>query len=203
MGLFLNSLLCFIIYLVFLWYYGVCISFLSLLFLLLLSHSVVPNSLQPDGQLYTRISCPSSSPGDCSNSCPLRQWCHTTISSSVNPSPPALNLSLHQGLFQWVSFLHEVAKVLELQLQYQSFHIYSGLTSLGLTSLISLLPKGLARIFSSTSLKTSILWRSAFFMVQLLYPYMTTGKIIALTIKEGPFQQNGVSVFLIYYLDLS
>ena len=38
-----------------------------------------------------------------------------------SPSPPALNLSQHQGLFQWVSFLHQVAKVLELQLQHQSF----------------------------------------------------------------------------------
>ena len=37
------------------------------------------------------------------------------------PSPPALNLSQHQGLFQWVSSLHQMAKVLELQLQHQSF----------------------------------------------------------------------------------
>ena len=39
----------------------------------------------------------------------------------LSPSPPALNLSQHQGLFQWVSSLHQVAKVLEFQLQYQSF----------------------------------------------------------------------------------
>ena len=39
----------------------------------------------------------------------------------LSPSPPALNLSQHQGLFQWVSSSHEVAKVLEFQLQYQSF----------------------------------------------------------------------------------
>ena len=38
------------------------------------------------------------------------------------PPPPALNLSQHQGLFKWVSSLHQVAKVLEFQLQYQSFH---------------------------------------------------------------------------------
>ena len=48
-----------------------------------------------------------------------------TIQSShllTSPSPPAFNLSLHQGLFYWISSLHQVAKVLELQLQHQSFH---------------------------------------------------------------------------------
>ena len=48
-------------------------------------------------------------------------WCHPTISSSVVPSPPAFNLSQHQGLFKWVSFSHQVAKVLDFQLQHQSF----------------------------------------------------------------------------------
>ena len=46
---------------------------------------------------------------------------HPTISSSVIPFSSCLNLSLHQGLFQWVSSLHQVAKLLELQLQHQSF----------------------------------------------------------------------------------
>ena len=50
--------------------------------------------------------------------CPLSRWCHPTISS---PSPPTFNLSQHQGLFKWVSSLHQVAKVLEFQLQHQSF----------------------------------------------------------------------------------
>ena len=55
------------------------------------------------------------------NSCPLSRRCHPAISSSVAPSPPALNLSQHQGLFQRVDSSHQVAKVLELQLQHQSF----------------------------------------------------------------------------------
>ena len=55
------------------------------------------------------------------NSCPSSQWCHPTISSSVVPSPPAFNLSQHLGLFQWVRSSHQVAKVLEFQLQHQSF----------------------------------------------------------------------------------
>ena len=56
----------------------------------------------------------------CSNSWPLSQWCHPTISSSVTRSP-ALNLSQHQGLLHWISSSHQVAKVLEFQLHYQSF----------------------------------------------------------------------------------
>ena len=68
-----------------------------------------------------QASLPSPSPGTCSNSCPSGWWYHPTISSSVSPSPPALNLSQHQGLFQWVSSTHQVAKVLEFKLQHQSF----------------------------------------------------------------------------------
>ena len=57
--------------------------------------------------------------------CPLSRWCHPTISSSVVP----FSLSQHQGLFQWVSSSHQMAKVSELQLQHQSFSEYSGLIS--------------------------------------------------------------------------
>ena len=55
------------------------------------------------------------------NSCPLSQWCHPTISTSVAPLPLALNLSQHQGLLQWVGSLTQVSKILELHLQHQSF----------------------------------------------------------------------------------
>ena len=60
-----------------------------------------------------RLPCPSLFPGVCLNSCPLSWWCYLTISSFAAPSPLALNLSQHQGLFQWFLFLHQVAKVLE------------------------------------------------------------------------------------------
>ena len=49
------------------------------------SHSVVSDPLWPHGLQHARLSCPSLSPGACSNSCPLSQWCHPTISSSVVP----------------------------------------------------------------------------------------------------------------------
>ena len=67
---------------------------------LYLIHGHWSNSLEPNGLLLARLPCPSPSPRVCSNSCPLSQWCHPTISSSVRPpSPPALNLSHHQNLF--------------------------------------------------------------------------------------------------------
>ena len=81
------------------------------------SHSVVSDSLQPHGLQHTRPPCPSPTPGACSNSCPSSWWCHPNISSSVIP----FNLSQHQGLFKWVSSLHQVVKGLEFQLQHQSF----------------------------------------------------------------------------------
>ena len=68
-----------------------------------------------------RLPCPSPCPRVCSNSCPLSWWCHSTISSSVFPFSSCLQSSQHPGLFQWAGSLHQVARVLELQLQHQSF----------------------------------------------------------------------------------
>ena len=75
------------------------------------SRWVMSNSLQPHEPQHARPPCPSPTPRVCPNPCPLSQWCHPTI-----PSPPALNLSQHQGLFKWVSSWYQVAKVLEFQL---------------------------------------------------------------------------------------
>ena len=89
--------------------------------LLLFSHSFVSNSLRHHGLQHTSLPCPSPSPGACSNSCPLSQWFHPTICPLSFLSSPTFNLSQHQGLFQWVNSSHQVAKVLEFQLQHQSF----------------------------------------------------------------------------------
>ena len=64
---------------------------------------------------------PSPTPGTCSNSCPLSWWCHLTTSSSFAPFSSCPQSFQHQGLFQWVNSSHQVAKVLDLQLQHQSF----------------------------------------------------------------------------------
>ena len=69
-----------------------------------------------------------------------------------SPFPPAFNLSQHQGLFQWVSSLHQVAKVSEFQLQHQSFPMnIQDWFPLGWTGWISLQSKGLSRVFSNTT----------------------------------------------------
>ena len=94
-----------------------------------------------------------------------------------SPSPLAFNLSQHQGLFQWVNSSHEVAKVLEFQLQHQSFQWVFRTDWLALLAVQGTL-KSLLQHHSS---KASILQCSTLFMVQLSHPYMTTGKTIALT----------------------
>ena len=101
-----------------------------------------------------------------------------------SPSPPALNLSQHQGLFQCVSSSHQVAKVLELQLQHQSFQWIFRTISFRMDWLDLLAVQGtLKSLLQHRSSKASILWCSAFFIVQLSHPYKTTGKAIALTIQ--------------------
>ena len=106
------------------------------------SVTVTSNSLWPHGLQHTRLPCPSPSPGVCSNSRPLSWWCHPITSFSVAPFLPTLNLSQHQGLFQWVVSLHQMAKVLEFQLQHQSFQWIFKDDPLGWTGWISLQSKG-------------------------------------------------------------
>ena len=80
--------------------------------------------------------------------------------------------------------MYQVAKVLELQLQHQSSNEYSGLISFRIDWFDLLVVQGtLKSLLQHHSSKASILWHSAFFMVQLSHPYMTTGKIIAVTIQ--------------------
>ena len=93
-----------------------CYSYHSVQF----SHSVMSDSLQPRKSQHTRPPCPSPTPRVHSNVHRVGD----AIQSShplLSPFPPALNLSQHQGLFRWVSSSHQVAKVLEFQLQHQSF----------------------------------------------------------------------------------
>ena len=85
------------------------------------SRSVVAHSLQPHRLQHARPPCLSPLPEFTQTHV---HWVGDAIEPShllSSPSPPAFNLSQHQGLFQWVNSLHEMAKVLKLQLQYQSF----------------------------------------------------------------------------------
>ena len=98
-----------------------------------------------------------------------------------SPSPPAFNLSQHQGLFKWVSFSHQVAKYWSFSLSISPSNEYSGLISFRMDWLDLLAVQGtLKSLLKHHSSKASILWCSAFFMVQFLHLYMTIGKTVAL-----------------------
>ena len=113
------------------------------------------------------------------------RWVSDAIQPShplSSPSPPAFNLSQSQGLFQWVSSSHQVAKVLSFSFSISPFNEYSGLISFSMDWLDLLAIQGtLKSLLQHHSSKASILQHSAFFMTQLSHPYMTTGKMIALT----------------------
>ena len=118
----------------------------------------------------------------CSNSHPSSQWCHPTISSSVIPFSSCLQSFPASGSFLRVKSSLQVAKVLEHQLQHRPSSEYSGLISFSTHSFNLLAVQGtLKSLLQHHSSKASALWHSAFFIVQLSHPYMTTGKTTALT----------------------
>ena len=99
-----------------------------------------------------------------------------------SPSVPTFNLSQHQGLFKWVNSSHQVASVLEFQLQHQSFQWTVRTIFFRIDWLDLLAGQGtLKSLLQYHSSKVLILWCSAFIIVQLSHPYMTAGKTIALT----------------------
>ena len=99
-----------------------------------------------------------------------------------SPSPIAFNLSQHQGLFQWVSSSHQGAKYWSFSFNISPSNEYSGPISFRMDWLDLLPVKGtLKSVLQHYSSKASILQHSAFFMVQLTHPYMTTGNTIGLT----------------------
>ena len=146
-----------------------------------LSHSVVSDSLWPHESQHSRLPCPSPTQETCTNSCPSSQWCRPTISSSVDPFSSCLWSFPASGSFQGVSSSHQVAKVLELQLHISPSSEYSGLISFRIDWFdIFAVQETLKSLLQHYGSKASILWCSAFFIVQLSYPYMTTEKAIAL-----------------------
>ena len=141
------------------------------------------DSLRPHGLQHTRLPCPSPTPGAA-----LTQvhWVSDAIQPShplSSPSPPAFYLSQHQGLFQWVSSLHQVAKILKFSFSISPSNEYSGLISFRIDWFGLLAVHGtLKSLLQHHNLKASILQCSPFLMVQLSHPYMTNGKTTALTI---------------------
>ena len=139
------------------------------------------NSLWPHGLQHTRPPCPSPTPRVYSNSCPLSQWCHPTISSSVIPFSFCLQSFPASGSFKMSQFFTSggqstgvLASASVLPMNIQDWF------PLGWTGCIYLLCKGLSRVFSNTTVQKHHFQRSAFLSVQLSQPYMTTGKTIVL-----------------------
>ena len=140
------------------------------------------DSLWPHGLQLARPPCPSPTPRAYSNPCPLSQWCFQPSPPLSSPSLSTFSFSQHQGLFRGIGSSHQVAKVLEFQLQHQSFQWIFRTISFRMDWLDLLVVQGtLKSLLQHYSSKASILWCSAFFVVQLSHPDITTGKTMALT----------------------
>ena len=143
-----------------------------------MSDSLWPHELQ-----HTRPPCPSPTPGVHPNSCPSSQWCHPATSSSVVPFsscpqsfPASGSFPVSQLFASGGQNIGVSASASVLPMNTQDW------CPLGWTGWISLQVQGtLKSLLQHHSSKASILWHSAFFIVQLSHPYMTTGKTIALT----------------------
>ena len=140
--------------------------------------SVMSNSLWPHGLQHPRPLCPSPTPRIYSTHV---HWVRDAIQPSnplSSPSLPTFSLSQHQGIFKWVNSSHMVARVLEFQLQHQSFQ---GIFRTDFLSDFLAAQGTLKSLLQHQSSKASIRQRWACFIVQLSHPYMSTGRNTALT----------------------
>ena len=119
---------------------------------MLFSCSVVSDSLWQHGLQHTRLPCPSLSHGVCSNSCPLSQWCHPTMSCSVIPFSSCLQCFPAERSFPMSQLFTLGGQRIRASASVLPMNIQSWF-SLGLTGLISLLSKGLSRVFSNTTVQ--------------------------------------------------
>ena len=138
------------------------------------SLAVMSDSLWPHRLQHDRFSSPS--PGACSNSRPSSQWCHPTVSSSLVPLSSCLQSFPTSGPFP-MSQLFELGGHIFGASASASVPEYLGLISFRIDWLDLLAVQGtLKSLLQHHNSNTPILWCSAFFMVQLSHPYMTTEK---------------------------
>ena len=147
------------------------------------SHSVVSDSLRPHEPQHPRT--PSSTPGVRPNPCPLSRWCHPTISYSDVPFSSCLQSFPASGSFPMSQLFPSGGQSIGVSASTSVLPVNTqDWSPLGWTGWISLQSKGLSRVFSNTTVQKHQFFSaqlSSFFTAQLLYPYMTTGKTIALT----------------------
>ena len=146
------------------------------------SHTVMSDSLWAHGLQRDRPPCPSPTSGAYSNSCPSSQWCHSINSSSVTPSPQS-SFFLSIRVFCKKSVLHiRWPKYWSFSFSISPSNEYSGLISFRIDWLDLLaVQETLKSLLQHHSSKSSIIWCSAFFIVQLSHLHMTPGETIALT----------------------
>ena len=125
------------------------------------SHSVVSNSLRPHGLQHTRLPCLSPTPGAYSKSCPLSQWCHPTILSSVIPFSCCLQSFPGSGSFPMSQFFPSGGQSIGVSDSTSVFPMsIQNWFPLGWTVWISLLSKGLSRVFPNTTVQKHQLFRA-------------------------------------------
>ena len=166
-------------------------------------------TLKAHGLQHARLVWSPLSPGGCSDSCPLSWWCYLTISSSAAPFSSCLQSFPASGSFPMRQFFASGGQSIGAAVSVLPMNI-QGWFSLGLTGLISLqsVQGTLKSLLQHYSSKASIIWCSAFFMVQLLHPYTITGKTIVLPIwtffsKVMPLLFNTLSRFVIAFFPRS
>ena len=142
------------------------------------SHSVMSDSLQSHGLQHGRLPCPSPTPGAYTNSCPGCQGCHPNISASVVPFSSHLQSFPELGSFQMSQLFASGGQSIAVSASESVLPMkIQDWIPLWWTGWISLQSKGLFKsLMQHHSSKSSILWCSAFFIVQLPHPHMTTGK---------------------------
>ena len=121
--------------------------------LLLLSHSVVSNSLWPHGLQHARLPCPLPPPGADSNSCPSSPWCHPIISSSASPFSSHLQSFPASGSFSMSKFFASGGRSIEVSASTSVLSMNTqDWSTLGWTGWISLQPRD-SRVFSKTTVQ--------------------------------------------------
>ena len=142
-----------------------------------LSRSVMSDSWQPHGLQHARSPCPSPTPGVYPNSCPLSGWCHPTISSCCSFLLPPSIFPIMRVFSNESALRIRWPKYWSLSFNISPSNEHPGLISFRMDWLDLLAVQGtLKSLLQHPSSKASILQRSAFFLVQLSHPYMTTGK---------------------------
>ena len=141
------------------------------------------DSSWPHGLQHDRLPCPSLSPGVCSNSCLLSRWCYPAISPSFAPFSSCIQSSPAPGSFPMSQSFTPGGQSIEVSASASVLPMnIQDRFPLEWTGWITLQSKGLSRVFANTTVQKHQFFQcSAFFIVQISHPYMTTGKTIALT----------------------